>query len=82
MPHHQQAGQLTDKDIAGDILTGIKHMAQGYMTAIMESQDQTLRQSFKDFHDQCLSDQEKVFQIMQENGWYKVPMLLDEMTGS
>ncbi|HAA34932.1 MAG TPA: hypothetical protein DCD97_06430, partial [Firmicutes bacterium] len=29
--------QLTDKDIAGDVLTGVKYMAQGYMMAVMES---------------------------------------------
>ena len=77
MPHHQEH-QLTEKDIAGDVLTGTKHMAQCYMTAVMESQDQNLRQTFKDFHDQCLNDQERIFQIMQKNGWYKVPMILDE----
>lgn len=70
--------QFTDKDIAGDVLTGVKHITQGYMTAVMESQDQNLRQTFKDFHDQCLNDQYQVFQIMNKNGWYKVPMILDE----
>lgn len=70
--------QLTDKDIAGDVLTGTKHMAQGYMHAILESQNQTLHQTFKDFHDQHLADHWQVFQIMEQNGWYKVPMVLDE----
>ena len=53
MPQMQMPQQqLTDKDIAGDVLTGVKHMAQGYMLALLESQNQTLRQTFKDFHDQ------------------------------
>ncbi|MEW5920703.1 MAG: spore coat protein [Bacillota bacterium] len=73
-----QAQQFTDKDIAGDVLTGVKHMAQGYMTAVMESQDQNLRQTFKDFHDQCMNDQYQIFQLMSKNGWYKVPKILDE----
>lgn len=73
-----QDQQFTDKDIAGDVLTGVKHLAQGYMTAVLESQDQSLRQTFKNFHDQCLNDQNQVFQIMHRNGWYKVPMILDE----
>ena len=73
-----QYQQLTDKDIASDILTGIKYMSQGYMHAIMEAQDQNLRQTFKDYHDQCLNDQYRLFQLMQQNGWYKVPMILDE----
>ena len=59
--------QLTDKDIANDILTGVKYMSQGYMHAILESQDQTLRQTFKDFHDQCLNDQYSIFQVMNQN---------------
>ena len=75
MPQFQQ---LTDKDIAGDVLTGTKHMAQGYMMAIIEANDQNLRQTFKDFHDQCLDDQYRVFQVMSQRGWYKVPMILDE----
>ncbi len=79
MPQRQiPQQQLTDKDIAGDVLTGIKHLAQGYMLAILESQNQNLRQTFKDFHDQNLNDHWQVFQIMQQNGWYNVPMVLDE----
>lgn len=79
MPQMQMPQQqLTDKDIAGDVLTGIKHMAQGYMYAILESQNQILHQTFKDFHDQYLNDHWQVFQVMEQNGWYKVPMILDE----
>ena len=70
--------QLTDQDIAGDVLTGIKFLAQGYMHATMESQNQNLHQTFKDFHDQHLDDHWQVFQFMKQNGWYKVPMILDE----
>ena len=77
MPQFQQ---LTDKDIAGDILTGIKHMAHGYMLAVVESNDQNLRQTFKDFHDQYLDDQYRVFQIMNQRGWYKVPMIDESQT--
>lgn len=73
-----QMQQLTDKDIAGDVLTCTKHMAHGYMTAILEAQNQNLRQTFKDFHDQYLNDHYRIFQIMHQNGWYKVPMILDE----
>ncbi len=76
MPHHHQ---LTDKDIAGDVLTGAKQMAHGYMMAILESQDQNLRQTFTDFHDQCLRDHQDIFEVMNKKGWYKVPMILDEM---
>jgi len=70
--------QLTDKDITGDVLNSVKHMAHGYMMAVIESSDQTLRQTFKEFHDQCLNDQYRIFQLMNQHGWYKVPMILDE----
>jgi spore coat protein CotF len=70
--------QFTDKDIAGDVLTGTKHMVQRYMHAVLESQDQNLRQTFMDYHNQCLTDQHQMFQLMNKNGWYKVPMILDE----
>ncbi|NMB35068.1 MAG: spore coat protein [Firmicutes bacterium] len=70
--------QLTDKEIAGDVLTGTKHLSQGYMHAILESQNPNLHQTFIDFHDQHLNDHWQIFQIMQQNGWYKVPMILDE----
>lgn len=77
-----QQQQFTDKDIAGDVLTGVKHMAQGYMYAVLESQDQNLRQTFMDFHNQCLTDQDQMFRLMNKNGWYKVPMILDENQSS
>lgn len=73
-----QIQQFTDKDIAGDMLSGSKILSQGYMTAILESQDQNLRRTFQDFHDQCVSDHQQIFQMMQKNGWYRVPMILDE----
>lgn len=52
---------MTDKDIAGDLLGCVKHMSMGYMTAILKSQDPTLRGTFKTFHDQCMDNQQRVF---------------------
>ncbi len=69
--------QLTDKDIAGDVLTAIKHGSMGYMQAVLEAQDTSLRQTFKDYHDQLLDNQEQVFRYMQHQGWYQVPMNLE-----
>lgn len=66
--------QLTDKDIAGDILSGFKLCCSGYMHGVLEAQDQSIRQTFKDYQNQCLDSQEKIFRYMQEQGWYKVPM--------
>ncbi len=66
--------QLTDKDIAGDVLTGIKMSSKGYMHGVLEAQDQNIRQTFQDYQNQCLDEQEKIFRFMQEQGWYKVPM--------
>ena len=73
------ANQLTEKEIAGDILSGCKCCASGYLQAIMEAQDPGIRQVFIDYQGQCLAGQEKVFRYMQEQGWYKVPMNRDTM---
>lgn len=66
--------QFADKEIAGDILCSIKASCMGYMHGVLESQDPSIRQTFMDFQNQCLLDQEKIFRYMQDKGWYKVPM--------
>ncbi len=66
--------QLTEKDIACDILSSIKFNAGGYLHAVMEAQDPSIRQTFVDYQNQCLASQDKVFRYMQDQGWYKVPM--------
>lgn len=66
--------QLGEKEIAGDILSGFKISAAGYLQAIMEAQDPEIRQAFQDYQCQCLESQEKIFRYMQDQGWYKVPM--------
>lgn len=70
--------QLNDKDISGDALNSIKLSCSSYMHAILEAQDESLRQTFKDYHDQCLNNQEQIFRYMQQQGWYQVPMNLDQ----
>jgi spore coat protein CotF len=66
--------QLTDKEIAGDILNGTKLSCSNYLQAVLESQDQSIRQTFLDYERQCLESQDKIFRYMQDQGWYKVPM--------
>lgn len=73
-------GQLTDKDIAGDVLNGIKLSCTNYLHAVLESQDQNIRQTFLDYERQCLDSQEKMFRYMQDQGWYKVPMNQEAMS--
>jgi spore coat protein CotF len=72
--------QLSDKEIAGDILSGIKLSCASYLQAVLESQDQSIRQTFLDYQRQCLDNQEKVFRYMQDHGWYKVPMNQETMS--
>lgn len=69
--------QLTEKEIAGDILSSIKFNAGGYLHAVMEAQDPSIRQTFFDYQNQCLTSQDKIFRYMQDQGWYKVPMNQD-----
>ena len=74
MPTNQQ---LTDKDIAGDVLSSIKMNCSQYLHAVLEAQDQSIRQTFVDYQNQCMSSQERIFRYMQDKGWYKVPMNQD-----
>lgn len=69
--------QLTDKDIAGDALNSIKQSSKVYMDAVLEAQDNNLRQTFIDYHNQLLTNQEQMFRHMQHQGWYQVPMNQD-----
>ena len=55
------AQQLTEKEIAGDILSGFKLNAAGYLQAVLEAQDPSIRQAFVDYQNQCLASQEKIF---------------------
>ena len=66
--------QLTDKDMAGDVLSSIKLNCNSYLYATLESQDPSIRRTFMEYQTQCLNSQEKIFRYMQDQGWYKVPM--------
>ena len=66
--------QLPDKEIAGALLAGPKLSASSYLQAVLEAQDPSIRQTFKDYQDQCLEQHEKIFRYMQDQCWYKVPM--------
>lgn len=68
------AQQFTDKEIAGDILSGFKLSSSAYLHGVLEAQDQSIRQTFMEYQNECLRSQEKIFRYMQEQGWYKVPM--------
>jgi len=72
--------QLSEKDIASDILSGFKFNAAGYLHATMEAQDPGIRQAFHDYQGQCITAQEKIFRYMQDQGWYKVPMNQETMS--
>lgn len=64
--------QLSDKDIMGDLLSGIKHISEGYHTAILESSDNNLRQTFKSMHDDQINQAKILFDAMYARGWYSV----------
>lgn len=74
MPTNQQ---FTDKEIAGDVLSSIKMNCSQYLHGALEAQDQSIRQTFVDYQNQCLNSQERIFRYMQDKGWYKVPMNQD-----
>ncbi|PKM79006.1 MAG: hypothetical protein CVU88_08060 [Firmicutes bacterium HGW-Firmicutes-13] len=69
---------ITEKEMAGDLLSSLKLSATGYAHSVMESADPQLRNTFKDYLNQSFSAQERIFNYMQQNGMYKVPRIMDE----
>jgi len=68
---------LTDKDIADDILDNLKASTQGYTMGVLEAADQNIRQTFVEFQQGCQNSHWKLFNMMNERGWYQVPRIND-----
>ena len=64
--------ELTDRDIAYDLLYGAKGSALAYMEATIESASPRCRETFHRLHDDCLQDQWKLFQMLHRRNEYRV----------
>jgi len=68
----QRSNNLTDKDIAHDILCGLKGIALGYHTASSEAASQSAWKTFSSNHDDVMKHQRKLWETMYSKGWYQV----------
>ena len=64
--------RLSDKDIAVDLLTGVKHLSSMYHNATMESANRDLREAFQKCHDEYVNSAKELFDYMHSKGWYQL----------
>ena len=62
---------MNEKDIVNDYLTGLKSSLTGYATAIGETENVQLRQTFQQMRDQDEQRQYRWYQIAKQKGYYQ-----------
>lgn len=65
-------GGMSDKDMLGDLLSTLKSMSSTYHNAIMESANNSVRQTMEKLHDDQINEAKNLFDAMHSRGWYKV----------
>ena len=62
---------MDEKTMVNDILAGVKSDLTAYQTAITESENMNLRQTFQQIRNNDESFQYELFKIAQTKGYYK-----------
>ena len=62
---------MDEKTMVNDILSGVKSDLTAYQTAISESENMGLRQTFQQIRNNDESFQYELFKIAQAKGYYK-----------
>ncbi|MGE5561538.1 MAG: spore coat protein [Chloroflexota bacterium] len=62
---------LSDRDIAQDALTMHKHMTEIASTGCLEASSQSGLQAFEQLHRTELDHARRVYQLMNQRGWYQ-----------
>lgn len=62
---------MEEKTMVNDILAGVKSDLTAYQTAISESENMNLRQTFQQIRNNDESFQYELFKIAQSKGYYK-----------
>ena len=62
---------MDEKTMVNDILAGVKSDLTAYQTAISESENMNLRQTFQQIRNNDESFQYELFKIAQAKGYYK-----------
>jgi spore coat protein CotF len=64
--------ELNDRDRINDILTNEKYMTTGYNVGLNELQNPRLRKVIQDILQDTHTAQAQLFDLMFQNGWYKM----------
>lgn len=67
-----QMQQLTDEDIASDLLLGSKLAIECYGKAAIEATDEGLHHTFSHFGKQAETTQRRLWDFLHKKGWYSV----------
>ena len=62
---------MDEKTMVNDILSGVKSGLTAYQTAISETENTTLRQTFQQIRNNDESFQFELFKVAQSKGYYK-----------
>lgn len=62
---------MDEKAMVNDILAGVKSDLTAYQTAISESENMNLRQTFQQIRNNDESFQYELFKVAQSKGYYK-----------
>ena len=62
---------MDEKTMVNDVLENIKASLSGYQTAISETENATLRQTFQNLRNNDESFQYELFKVAQTKGYYK-----------
>jgi len=62
---------MDEKTMVNDILAGVKSDLTAYQTAITESENMNLRQTFQQIRNNDESFQYELFKVAQNKGYYK-----------
>ena len=62
---------MDEKTMVNDILAGVKSSLTAYQTAISETENMQLRQTFQQIRNNDESFQYELFKIAQSKGYYK-----------
>lgn len=62
---------MDEKTMVNDVLENVKASLGGYQTAISETENATLRQTFQNLRNNDESFQYELFKVAQTKGYYK-----------
>lgn len=63
---------LNEKDYITSLLSCLKEMVKNYTIAMTEASNENLFTQYKDTFDSLMALQREVYEVMFQNGWYKL----------